>query len=114
MIYDENKNLIEEKIYWDFEDIIGVIKRKLNTLALVKSSKYLINNVEYFKYENIEFYKFKGIDTFFNLIEDGYIRIYINLGVYRSGSKKGKEHDYGVTFRIKECDLLKLYDKYET
>lgn len=102
--------MINKSIYWDFEDIISVVKRKLNYLALVKYDSKLINNEKYFKYTNISFYKFKGVDKFFELIEKGFIRVYICLGVFKSGHKIGKEHDHGITFGIKECDLLKLYD----
>lgn len=111
-IYDKSDVLINKSIYWDFEDIISVVKRKLNYLALVKYDSKLINNKKYFKYTNIRFYKFKGVDTFFELIEKGFIRIYICLGVYKSGFKAGLEHDHGIRFDIKECDLLKLYDEY--
>lgn len=111
--YDKNNHLIEKDIYWDFEDIISAIKRKLNYLALVKYDSKLINNQKYFKYVNMNFYKFKGIDTFFELIEKGLIRVYICLGVYKSGSKAGIEHDHGIRFDIKECDLLDLYNTYE-
>ena len=81
-------------------------------LALVKYDSKLINTEKYFKYVNINFYKFKGIDTFFELIEKGLIRVYICLGVYKSGSKAGLEHDHGIRFDIKECDLLELYSEY--
>lgn len=112
-IYDVNEKLIEKDIYWDFEDIISATKRKLNYLAFVKYDSKLINKEKYFKYTNINFYKFKGIDTFFELLEKGLIRMYICLSIYKSGQKIGKEHDHGIRFEIKECDLLKLYDEYK-
>lgn len=112
-IYDSNDILIDKNIYWDFEDIISAIKRKLNYLALIKYNSKLIDNQKHFKYTNINFYKFKGVDTFFELIEKGIIRVYICLGVFKSGPKEGQEHDHGIRFEIKERDLLKLYDKYE-
>lgn len=112
-IYNKNNILIDKSIYWDFEDIISAINRKLNYLALVKYDSKLINNSKYFKYDSIKFYKFKGVDTFFELVEKGFIRIYICLGVYKSGFKAGLEHDHGIRFDIKECDLLKLYDEYD-
>ncbi len=112
-IYDKKQVLVDKSIYWDFEDIISAIKRKLNYLALVKYDSKLINNEKYFKYTNINFYMFKGIDTFFELIEKGLIRVYICLGVFKSGYKAGQEHDHGIRFEIKERDLLNLYDKYE-
>lgn len=111
-IYDKNENLINKDLYWEFDDIKSVVERKLTYLALVKYNKKLINRCKFFKYNSIKFYKFKGINCFFNLLEKGLIRIYICLGVYKSGYKIGLEHDHGMRFDIKECDLLKLYDDY--
>lgn len=111
-IFDKEKQMIYKNIYWDFDEIISAINRKLNYLALVKYDKKRIYGHDYFKYSNITFYKFKGSKTFFELLEKGIIRIYICLGVYKSGPKAGCEHDHGVRFDIKECNMLKLYDIY--
>lgn len=111
-IYDRWNNLIDNELYWDFDDIKSAIKRKLRNLALIKYNKKIISNLEYFKYESIKFYKLKDFSTFMELLEKGIIRIYVCLGIYKSGYKKGKEHDHGIVFGIKECDLLKLYDIY--
>lgn len=61
----------------------------------------------------MKIYKLKSFDTFLDLINQGKIRIDIQLGVFRSGSKIGQEHDHGISFGIRECDLLKLYDRYD-
>ena len=114
LIYDRKKRLIEKNIYWDFDEIIGMVNRKLKTLAIVKYDKKTIGKDDYFKYNEMNFYKLKDINTFFNLIEEGLIRIYFCLSVYKSGPKIGREHDHGVVFGIKEYDLLKLYDKYDS
>lgn len=111
-IYDKNNKLLDNNIYWDFDDIINTIKRKLKTLALVKSNKKIINDIEYFHYKSINFYRLKDISIFFKLLEKGIIRLYICLGLYKSGPKEGQEHDHGITFGIKECDLLELYDEF--
>lgn len=65
---------------------------------------------------NIVVYRFinsKEKRLFFELLEKGIIRIHICLGVYKSGPKSGCEHDHGIRFDIKECNMLKLYDVYE-
>lgn len=113
LIYDRNGHLFEKNVYWDFDEIINMVNRKLKMLAIVKYRKKAIENTNYFRYEKINFYKLKNINTFFNLIEEGLIRIYICLSVYKSGPKIGTEHDHGVVFGIKEYDLLKLYDEYD-
>lgn len=111
-IYNPKNILIEKKIYWDFEDIITMINNKLLYLAIVKYRSIIKNSEKYFKYNSINFYKFKNISTFFDLVNNGVIKLSICLGVYKSGYKKGKEHDHGVTFSIREEDILKLYDKF--
>ncbi len=112
-IYDDKNNLVNKDIYWDFKDIIKTLKNKMFYLALVKYDTKIVNKIKYFNYTSINFYKFKGIDDFFNLLENGLIRVYICLGVYKSGNKIGLEHDHGICFEIKEYNLLKLYEKYE-
>lgn len=114
LVYDKKRHLIEKSVYWDFDEIIAMINRKLKNLAIVKYSKKTIKNNDYFKYDEIKFYKLRDINTFFNLIEEGLIRIDFCLSVYKSGPKIGREHDHGVIFGIKEYNLLKLYEKYDS
>lgn len=110
-VYDKQNRLIDKNIYWDFEEIENVVERKLNYLCFVKYDSKLVSGNKYYKYVDMKFFKFKGMDTFFRLLENGNIRIYFCLGVYKSGYKKGMEHDHGVTFDIKESDLCKLYEE---
>lgn len=112
-VSDKNGKLIEKDIYWDFEDIRSAIERKLNYFAFVKYDSKIIDKENFFKYTSMNCYKLKGIDSFFELLEKGLIRIYICLSIYRSDPKAGKAHDHGIVFEIKECNLLKLYDEYE-
>lgn len=114
LVHNKNNHLTEKKVYWDFDDVISMINRKLKALAIIKYRKKELGNTNYFKYEKINFYKLKDINTFFNLIEEGLIKIYICLSVYKSGPKIGRKHDHGVVFEIKEYDLLKLYDEYDS
>lgn len=112
LVYDGNDNIVDSELYWDFDEVISAINRKLKYLAFVKYEKKYIEGQKYFKYTKIKFYKFKGVETFFKLLKNGTIRLYICLGVYKSNYKMGKEHDHGIRFDIKECDLNKLYDEY--
>ena len=84
---------------------------KLNNLAIVKYYKQIINGDRYFRYDEITLYKLKSFDTFLNMIDMGYITLYINLGIYKSGIKKGQCHDYGVRFDIKEKYVPMIYNK---
>lgn len=83
LVYDSNDNIVDSELYWDFDEIINAINRKLKYLAFVKYDKKYIGEQKYFKYTRIKFYKFKGIETFFQLLENGTIRLYICLGVYK-------------------------------
>lgn len=112
-IYDINDNLIEKITYWDFNSLNDKLNKKLKILAYVKSKSKVENNKEYFLYEEIQLYKFKNFNRFLTLIENGTIMLDIRIGVYASGKNYGKTHDHGTGFRIKDCDLDKLYDKYE-
>lgn len=110
-IYDKNYALLDNKIYWDFDDINKTINRKIKKLALIFYDKMEKNGTRFYKYNEINFYAFNSLGCFYNLLEHGLIRIYICLGIYKSGRKKGLEHDYGVAFGIKEENLLKLYKR---
>lgn len=111
--YDDKDKLIDKESYWEFEDIKQVLFRKMNILALVKAWPKRVNSTYYYKYYDINFYKLKSFYNFLELIESKKIILNIQLGVFKSGPKKGKEHDRGIAFCIRECDLLELYDEYD-
>lgn len=106
-----NNILIEREIYWDFEDLVKTFERKLKILAIVHYKKRICNSKTQFYYTNMEYYKAKSSIVFFNLIEQGIIKINIDLGIYRSGSKIGKEHDNGIFFFIDNYNFDLLYKK---
>lgn len=111
LIYDKNDNILEKKIYWDFDDLIKIIERKLKTLAIIKFETKKVNGKNQFHYTSINYYKIKSTVVFFKLIELGKIKINIDLGIYRSGLKIGKEHDNGIFFYINYSDLFELYEE---
>lgn len=112
-VYDKNDNLIDKDTFWYFSDVKQTLYRKMKFLALIKAWPREINKKIYYKYYDIKFYKIKDFEIFLKLINTGYIRLDIQLGVFKSGPKLGQEHDHGMNFGIKECNLLKLYDKYD-
>ena len=111
LIFDKNNTLLEKKIYWDFDDLIKTIERKLKNLAIIKFETKKINDKNQFHYTNINYYAIKSSVVFFKLIELGKIKINIDLGIYRSGTKIGKEHDNGIFFYINYSDLPELYNE---
>lgn len=113
-VIDIYGNLIENNVYWTFETLEEKLYRKLKNLAFIDATRKVIDKEEYFRYYRLTMYQLKNFNCFINLLEQGIIRITFKIGVFRTGSRKGQIHDHGTGFDIKENDLLKLYNLYET
>ena len=50
-----------------------------------------------------------GDEAFIDLLEDGKIYVDLRIGQYHDGKNKGKTHDHGTAFRIKEVDQPLLF-----
>lgn len=110
-VYNLNYTLNEGKAFWSFKEIEEKLNKKIKKLAYIHAFKRTINGKEYYKYYKLDFYLLKNFETFINLIEDGTIRIKFKIGVIRTGINKGKIHDRGTSFEIKEDNLEKLFHK---
>lgn len=110
-IYDKNENLLESRISWSFNILKEKLYRKLTAFALVDVAEKTYKNEKYFWYTNIEFYKLKDFKTFIKLIDDGIIKISINIGVYKDEKRFGKIFNHGMTFDIRRSDIRKLYSR---
>lgn len=111
-IYNKNKDLIENEVFWYFDTLKEKLLRKLKVLAYINADTKRINNIEYFKYYKMTIYLLKDFDTFLSLIEQGIIRVTFKINVNLSGPRKGQICDHGTGFDIQENDLLKLYNYY--
>lgn len=111
-VFNISGYLLEKVVYWDFNTLKEKLYRKLSILSFIKAHRKYINGVEYFKYYDMNVFVLKDFDTFISLIESGLIRVTFKVSVFRSGIRCGQIHDHGTSFEIKECDLLKLYNKY--
>ena len=65
---------------------------------------------------SVEAYEVSGFDyaAIINLLEQGKIYVDLRIGQYHAGPNKGKAHDHGTGFRIKEGDqplLFKIQNK---
>ncbi|MCI8794949.1 MAG: MvaI/BcnI restriction endonuclease family protein [Bacilli bacterium] len=109
-ILNMNMDVIEDDVYWEFDAIEERLCRKLKYLAVINASKKKVDGKDYYHYKNINFYKLKDFFVFLKLIEMGIICIEFHIGVFRDGTKKGEIHDRGTSFRIKESNLLYLFD----
>lgn len=110
LIFDSYKNLIEDKVYWDFDTLYEKLYRKLEYMALAKALVKRKNKEEFFKFYKLTIYKLKSFDTFINCINNGEIKISFRIGIYKSGKYKGKIYDHGTSFNISETNLTKIYD----
>lgn len=108
-IYNMNLELIDKSINWTFKSIETKLN-KVKYLGFVMALRKIVSGNEYFKYYKLNIYKLKSFDNFINMIENSTIRITFKLSIFRNGIRKGKTHNHGVGFDIKESDLLKIYD----
>lgn len=112
-VYDMNMRLIENQVYWTFSELKERLYKKLQYLAVVRGIKRVANGNDYYSYYKIDFYKLKDFEEFIRMIELGIISIEFHIGTHKRGKRTGEIHDRGTNFRIKECNLTKLFDKLE-
>lgn len=112
-IYNRYDELVERKIYWSFNYLEERLMLKLKYLAIVNAWTNTIDNWNYFKYYKIAFFKLKNFDKFLDLLEDGYIKLVIKVGIYLDEKRYGKTYDHGCGFAIKDEDVCKLFYKYD-
>lgn len=105
-IFDLEGNLIDDSVAWNFSIIDRKLNQKLKTTAIVSAETKEENGETYFKYVDVDIMTGLTLENFLRAMEDGKMFIDIRLGVYSSGSKAGKTHDYGTGFRIHARDLL--------
>lgn len=113
-IYVESQNIIEN-VYWPRENLKNQFEKKYkNKFVYAKALNRGKGASEEFHF--IEAYEVSGFDygTFIELLECGKIFVDFRIGKYQSGEKKGKSHDHGTAFRIRETDqhlLFKVQNK---
>ena len=113
-IYIENQNEIEN-IFWSREALKKCFEKKYrNKFVYAKALNKGTGVDEEFHF--IEAYEVSGFDyyAFIKLLETGKICVDLRIGQYHSGKNKGKTHDHGTGFRIRESDqplLFKIQNK---
>lgn len=111
-VYDRNKVLIDKSTYWDFDILKEKLYRKLWVLALVKAWPNRMGGWEYFKYYKMNIYILKDFDCFIDLIDKGVIKLILKVGSYHDDKRYGQVLSHGVSFCIREDDLIELFDLY--
>lgn len=107
-IYNDKEELVDNTISWSYNDIQKVLNKKLSLLGLIHSRKKVVNKETYYKYDKLTIISNINLESFLEAFDDGHILIDIRIGTYKSGKYKGKTHDHGTGFRIKQ-NLLKQY-----
>lgn len=112
-IYDQNHELVDSNCKWSFQLLKEKLERKVSILAFINAERKWnrIERAVYFRYNHLFVYKLKSFEQFISLLEKGMIKIIFNIGVYKSGRKKGQIHDHGTSFAIKHYNINYLFDK---
>lgn len=101
-------------VYYTYEDIEKALSKKLGNLFYVKAKrKRDKNGTELFYFDSAEIYTKPSLRTFLKMLDKGEIMYDIRIGTYSSGRSKGKSHDHGSGFRVKEHNIVKLYANRE-
>lgn len=112
-VYSLADQLLDRTCGYTYDDIQSALICKLNNLFFVTAETKIEDGVELFHFNCAEIYSNPSLDNFVEMLEKGEIMYDIRIGSYRSGRNFGRAHDHGSGFRIKESNLLKLYQDYE-
>ena len=98
-------------VYWSFDYLDSILRKKLSNLAVVWACYKRENGKDMFFYTKIDFYTYKNIDCFIELLEKGLIEITFKISVFKSGDRFGEIHNRGTDFSINESNLTLLFNK---
>lgn len=99
-----------EYAYWTKDQLQKAFEKKYkNKFVYAKAHSRGSKASEQFHF--FEAFEVSGFDynAFVSLLKQGKIYIDLRIGQYHSGAKKGKTHDHGTGFRIKEIDQPRLF-----
>ncbi len=108
-IYVESQDGIEN-VFWSREALRKCFEKKYkNKFVYAKALSRGAGPGEEFHF--VEAYEISGFDydAFIALLEAGKIYVDLRIGQYREGRNKGKTHDHGTGFRIREADQQLLF-----
>ncbi len=108
-IYIQSQREIEN-VYWSRDALKHCFEKKYkNKFVYAKALSRGVGANEEFHF--IEAYEVSGFDykAFIDMLEDGKIYVDLRIGQYHYGKNKGKTHDHGTGFRIRESDQYLLF-----
>lgn len=99
-----------ENVFWSRDALKRCFERKYkNKFVYAKAQSRGTGASEQFRF--VEAYEVSGFnyEAFIDLLEEGKIYVDLRIGQYHNGPNKGKTHDHGTGFRIKEIDQPRLF-----
>ncbi len=108
-IYIESEEGLEN-VFWSKETLKKCFEKKYkNKFVYAKAENRGTGASEEFLFT--EAFEVSGFDynAFISLLEAGKIYVDLRIGQYHSGKNKGKTHDHGTGFRIREQDQYLLF-----
>lgn len=108
-IYIESQDTVEN-VFWSKDALKKCFEKKYkNKFVYAKALTRGTDTNEEFHF--IEAYEVSGFDydAFITLLEAGKIYVDLRIGQYHNGKNKGKTHDHGTGFRIREIDQPLLF-----
>ena len=102
--------VLNKSAHYDFEVLKKVIAKKCRYIAYVSAKQKEENGKELFNFNNAKLLSGMTFEKFIRLVKEGTILYDIRIGVYRSGTNKGKTHDHGSGFRVLKENLSKVFD----
>lgn len=108
-IYIESQDTVEN-VFWSKDALKKCFEKKYkNKFVYAKALTRGTDTNEEFHF--IEAYEVSGFDydAFITLLEAGKIYVDLRIGQYHNGKNKGKTHDHGTGFRIREVDQPLLF-----
>ena len=106
-------NVIDQSVGYTYADVEAHLIKKLKNLFFVSAERKYEGGKEHFFFNHAEIYTQPSMENLLKMIDEGDIMYDIRIGSYKSGRNIGKPHDHGSGFRIKECNICKLYANYE-
>ncbi len=106
--------VLDNSCYYTYHDIDFALQNKLKKLFVVSADTTKnAQGRELFHFSKAEIFENPSLNNFLVLLDHGLIMYDIRIGAYQSGTKKGKTHDHGSGFRIREKDLPNLYSTHD-
>lgn len=102
IVKDINGKLIDDSIYWSYENLKLRWDDKLKNTIFLNAKVKNENGIEYFFYEGATVMVGSKFNDFLNCIDKGLITYDPAHDVYKSGINIGKPHNHGGKFRFKK------------